>query len=45
MHYPRRNSKITRARKHGFRVRMRSHTGRQIFSRKRRQGRHKLSVC
>lgn len=45
MHYPRRNSKIKRARKQGFRARMRSHNGRKIINRKRRHGRHKVSVC
>ena len=45
MHYPRRNSKIKRARKMGFRARMRSHTGRKILNRKRRHGRQRVSVC
>ena len=45
MHYPHRNSKIKRARKQGFRARMRTHNGRKILSRKRRRGVHKLSVC
>ncbi|MCH7885036.1 MAG: 50S ribosomal protein L34 [Planctomycetes bacterium] len=45
MHYPRRNSKIKRARKQGFRARMRTHTGRQLINRKRRRGVHKVSVC
>ncbi len=38
-HYPHRWSKIKRKRKHGFRARMRTHTGRAIIRRKRRAGR------
>ncbi len=45
MHYPHRNSKIKRARKQGFRARMRSHTGRRLINRKRRHGFRKISVC
>jgi ribosomal protein L34 len=45
MHYPRRNSKIKRARKQGFRARMRTATGRKLLNRKRRHGFHKISVC
>jgi len=45
MHYPRRNSKIKRARKQGFRARMRTHNGRKLINRKRRHGRYKVSVC
>ena len=39
MHYPRRISKRKRARKIGFRARMRTKGGRRIISRKRRAGR------
>lgn len=39
MHYPRRASKIKRARKSGFRARMRTRNGRKTLSRKRRVGR------
>ena len=39
MHYPRRISKIKRARKIGFRARMRTKNGRRIINRKRRAGR------
>ncbi|MBI4719139.1 MAG: 50S ribosomal protein L34 [Planctomycetes bacterium] len=45
MHYPRRNSKIKRARKQGFRARMRTHNGRKVINRQRRAGRHRISVC
>lgn len=45
MHYPRRNSKVTRARKHGFRARMKTHNGRKLLNRKRRHKFHKISVC
>ncbi|MHC4698223.1 MAG: 50S ribosomal protein L34 [Planctomycetota bacterium] len=45
MHYPRRNSKIKRARKQGFRARMRTHNGRRLINRKRRRGHHRISVC
>ncbi|MCH7808462.1 MAG: 50S ribosomal protein L34 [Planctomycetes bacterium] len=45
MHYPRRNSKIKRARKQGFRARMRTVGGRAMINRKRRRGRHRISVC
>lgn len=44
MHYPRRNSKIKRARKQGFRVRMRTASGRKILNRKRRHGCHRIGV-
>ncbi|MEE9295859.1 MAG: 50S ribosomal protein L34 [Phycisphaerae bacterium] len=44
MHYPRRNSKIKRARKQGFRARMRTPGGRRIISAKRRRGRARVSV-
>jgi large subunit ribosomal protein L34 len=39
MHYPRRVSKRKRARKLGFRARMRTRSGRKIINRKRRAGR------
>jgi len=42
-HYPKRRSLIKRARKHGFRARMRTRGGRAMISRKRRVGRS-LSV-
>lgn len=45
MHYPRRISKIKRARTQGFRARMRTHKGRNTISRKRRHGCHRVSVC
>lgn len=45
MHYPRRVSKIKRARKQGFRARMRTHNGRKLINRKRRHKFHKISVC
>ena len=39
MHYPHRISKVKRARKLGFRARMRTAKGRQMINRKRRAGR------
>lgn len=39
MHYPHRISKVKRARKIGFRARMRTKKGRQIINAKRRAGR------
>ncbi len=39
MHYPHKISKIKRARKIGFRARMRTSKGRQMINRKRRAGR------
>ena len=39
MHYPHRISKIKRARKCGFRARMRTRNGRKLISAKRRRGR------
>jgi ribosomal protein L34 len=39
MHYPHKTSNIKRARKIGFRARMKSKKGRQMISRKRRVGR------
>jgi len=44
MHYPRRNSKIKRARKQGFRARMRTVSGRRIINRKRRHGRRRINI-
>ena len=38
-HYPKRRSLIKRARKHGFRARMRTSLGRKMVNRKRRAGR------
>lgn len=37
-HYPKRRSLIKRARKFGFRARMRTKAGRRIINRKRRVG-------
>ncbi len=45
MHYPRRNSKIKRRRKQGFRARMRTATGRRIINAKRRRGTRKINVA
>jgi large subunit ribosomal protein L34 len=39
MHYPHRISKVKRARKIGFRARMRTKGGRDMINRKRRAGR------
>ena len=39
MHYPHRSSKKKRARKSGFRVRMRTKNGRKTINAKRRAGR------
>jgi ribosomal protein L34 len=39
MHYPHKTSKIKRARSIGFRVRMKTTTGRKMINRKRRAGR------
>jgi len=39
IHYPRRISKIKRARRFGFRARMKTKAGRRIINRKRRMGR------
>ena len=43
MHYPHRTSKIKKARKQGFRARMRTSKGRKLINRKRRHGFKKLS--
>jgi ribosomal protein L34 len=37
-HYPKRRSLIKRARRFGFRARMRTKKGRQLINRRRRQG-------
>jgi large subunit ribosomal protein L34 len=39
MHYPRRVSKIKRARQFGFRARMKTKAGRKLINRKRALGR------
>ena len=39
MHYPHKKSNIKRARKIGFRARMKSSSGRKTINRKRRAGR------
>lgn len=39
MHYPHRISKVKRARKIGFRARMRTRNGRKMINRKRAAGR------
>lgn len=39
MHYPHKKSNIKRARKIGFRARMRTANGRKMINRKRRAGR------
>ncbi|USN97928.1 MAG: 50S ribosomal protein L34 [Phycisphaeraceae bacterium] len=44
MHYPRRNSRITKVRKCGFRARMKTKSGRKILNRRRRIGRSLTSV-
>jgi large subunit ribosomal protein L34 len=44
MHYPHKTSKIKRARKIGFRARMKTKKGRQMLNRKRAAGRRLSSV-
>jgi len=44
VHYPRRLSRIKRARRYGFRARMKTKSGRKIINAKRRVGRHRLSA-
>jgi large subunit ribosomal protein L34 len=44
MHYPKRISKIKRARKMGFRARMRTKGGRKVIARKRRAGKQAQAV-
>ncbi|NOT01507.1 MAG: 50S ribosomal protein L34 [Phycisphaerales bacterium] len=44
MHYPRRNSRIKRARKQGFLARMRRPGGRKLINRKRRVGRKRVNI-
>ena len=44
MHYPHRISKVKRARKLGFRSRMRTKTGRKIINNRRRKGQKASSV-
>ncbi|MFH0981255.1 MAG: 50S ribosomal protein L34 [Planctomycetota bacterium] len=44
MHYPRRVSKIKRARKSGFLARMRTPNGRKLINRKRRHGFKRINV-
>jgi large subunit ribosomal protein L34 len=44
MHYPRRVSKIKKIRKHGFRARMKTKSGRKIINRRRRIGRKLTNV-
>lgn len=44
MHYPRKLSRIKKARKQGFRARMKTKGGRKTLSRQRRRGRHTLTV-
>jgi large subunit ribosomal protein L34 len=39
MHYPRKNSKIKRIRKQGFRARMKTSRGRRLINRQRSIGR------
>ena len=44
MHYPHRISKVKRARKLGFRARMRTKNGRKIINAKRRRGQRVRAV-
>ena len=44
MHYPHKVSKVKRARKIGFRARMKSKGGRRVLAARRAKGRQKLSA-
>ncbi len=44
MHYPKKNSRIKKLRKQGFRARMRTSSGRKLMNRQRRRGRHTVTV-
>ena len=44
MHYPRRVSRIKKVRKHGFRARMKTKSGRKMLNARRRIGRKLTSV-
>lgn len=44
IHYPRRVSKIKKIRKHGFRARMKTKSGRKIINARRRIGRKLTSI-
>lgn len=44
MHYPRRTSRIKKVRKHGFRARMKTRSGRKILNKRRRIGRRLTSI-
>ncbi|HEY3246645.1 MAG TPA: bL34 family ribosomal protein [Phycisphaerae bacterium] len=45
MHYPKRISKVKRARKQGFLARMSTARGRKLINRKRRHGFKRLNVA
>ena len=44
MHYPHKTSKVKRARKIGFRARMKTKNGRKVLNARRRKGRYRLNV-
>ncbi len=44
MHYPKRISRVKRARQYGFRARMKTRLGRKMINRKRRLGRQLTPV-
>ncbi len=44
MHYPKRISRVKRARQYGFRARMKTRLGRKMINRKRRLGRQVTPV-
>ena len=44
VHYPRRVSRIKKIRKHGFRARMKTKSGRKIINGRRRIGRQLTSI-